>query len=255
MQEFQELNVRHNKLRKHLALIADCKDEINDAIEKQRWFRFNNTGTVIFDRDTNLLWADPMKFSYGKNGNRAPYSAADNYAEVREMLEGKNYHWVGNCLDWTIPTVDELWQLVEDKTFPPLKGDNWRIRWKRNWLTRSGCLDLDRGIDAVSNDDAYVIPCSHSLVPRAPKTTLEIFIDNLLDPIFNDYRIMELYRQLYHPPKYHLVKNPAAPPIEGFETSDLLDYISHLETQLFEFEAQAEEICARLEHWRQHLNA
>ena len=219
------------KLKAHLALIDSYKDEIIDAIGKQRWFRFNNSKTVLFDQNTNLLWADPMKFSYGKNNNRAPYSAADNYAEAREMLAGKNEHWFGNCLDWTIPTVEELWQLVEDRSCPFLRGDERRIRWHRRWLTQSGCLNLDGGIDAVSNDDAYVLPCSHSYVPRTSKTTLDIFIDNQIDPIFNDYGIMELYRRLYNPPAYPTIRRPTKPPIEGFETSDLLKYIAYLEAR------------------------
>ena len=122
------------KLKAHLALIDSYKDEIIDAIGKQRWFRLLNTRTVIFDRTTNLLWFDinyssQHPFPYGTNKNKAPYSVVDNYAEARKMLEEKNKHWLGNCMDWSIPTVEELWHLVEDKTFPLLRGDERRIRW------------------------------------------------------------------------------------------------------------------------------
>ncbi|MBQ9478809.1 MAG: hypothetical protein IJU71_04565, partial [Selenomonadaceae bacterium] len=127
----------------------------------------------------------------------------------------------------TIPTVDEFWHLIEDETFPLYR----KIKEKRKWCTQSGCMDVAQGVDAISGDDAVVLPCSHSLFSRTPKSTLEIFIDNLLDPLFNDARISELYRSLYKPPKYHFVKNPSAPPIEGFETSDLLKYIAHLEAR------------------------
>ena len=251
MQEFRELSSRHDKLKKHLELIDSFKDEIVDAIEKQRWFRLANTSTVIFDRTTNLLWFDFTSgshvFPYGTNKNKAPYSAIDNYAKAREMLALKNKHWMGNCMDWTIPTAEELWHLVEDKTFPLLRGDDRRIRWHRHWLTQSGCLDLDVGIDAVSDDDAYVIPCSHAYVPRTPKSTLEIFIDNQLDPIFHDSRISELYRRLYNPTAFPTIRRPELPPIEGFETSELMDYIACLKVQ-------ADETAERLERLRQHLN-
>lgn len=237
MSASDELNRRHDKLKKHLSAIANNKNKILDAISKQRWFHFANTSTVIFDRDTNLLWVDSQKFPYGKNGNRTPYSFAKGYAEVRKMLEGKNEHWVGNCLDWTIPTVDEFYQLIEDKTFPLLKKG--KIKGKSKWCTQSGCIDLDS--HAVSPDDAFILPCSHSLVPSTKlKSTLDIFVNNLLDPIFEDNRISELYRGLYKPPKYHLVKNPLAPPIDVFEKSDLLDYIAELESQNAKLKALAD---------------
>lgn len=236
------------KLKAHLALIDKYKNEIIEAISKQRWFRLENTKTVIFDRDTNLLWLDftatSKTFPYGKpvknfkggkvveEKNKIPYPIDDGYAEVREMLFWKNKHWLGNCMDWTIPTVDEFWQLIEDKTFPLLKGDNRAIKGKSRWCTQEGCINLDGGIDAISNDDAYVIPCSHAYVPRTPKSTLEVFIDNQLAPIFHDDRISELYRRLYNPPAFPTIRRPELPPIEGFETSDLLKYIAHLEAAI-----------------------
>lgn len=238
MSASNELSCRHEKLKKHLATIADNKKQILDAISRQRWFRFDNSRTLIFDRETNLIWADPDRYPYGKNGNKIPYSYAKNYAEVREMLKGKNKHWLGNCLDWTIPTVDEFLKLIEDKTFPLLKKG--KIKGKTKWCTQAGCINLDQNNNAVSPDDAFVLPCSHSLIPNTKlKSTLEIFSDNLLDPIFDDYRISELYRSLYKPPRYHLVKNPLAPPIEGFETSDLLKYIAELEDQIAKLKSQS----------------
>ncbi len=230
---------RHDKLKKHLALIAANKDRILDAIKHQRWFQFNNTRTVIFDRNTNLLWIDLKSFPYGKNSNKVPYSSADNYAEVKEMLDMKNAHWLGNCLDWTLPTVEEILTLVEDGTFPLLRGSR-RIRWKRHWCTQSGCIDLDQTDGAVSNEDAFVIPCSHAYVPSTPKSTLDIFIDNQLDPIFDDYEIGELYRRLYDPPLYPTIRRPVPSPISFFQKTDLLAYITDLEDQIAQFKALAD---------------
>ncbi len=223
------------KLKKHLATIDDNKDIIIAAIEKQRWFRLANTSTVIFDRDTNLLWFDISclshhPFPYGKNKDKIPYSIESNYAEVKKMLNGKNKNRLGNCMDWTIPTVDEFRQLIEDKTFPLLDLYDRTIKGQSRWCTQDGCIDLDRD-GAVSNNDAFILPCSHAYVPRTPKSTLDIFIDNLIDPIFDDDAISELYRQLYSPAAYPTIRRPTMPPIEGFEKTDLLKYIAELEEQ------------------------
>ena len=236
---------KSDELKKHLALIAANKDRILDAIKHQRWFRLENTKTVIFDRDTNLLWFDincspQHPFPYGKiaeidkNGkvvkekNKIPYPIDKNYAEVQKMLDDKNKHWLGNCMDWTIPTADEFRQLVEDETFPLYR----KIKEMRKWCTQSGCIDLERGVDNVSDEDAFIIPCSHAYVPRAPKSTLDIFINNQIDPIFVNGAISEIYRRLYNPPAYPTIRRPTKPAIKGFERTDLLEYIAELEAQL-----------------------
>ncbi len=220
-----------DKLKAHLALIDQNKNYIIEAIGRQRWFRFKNTPNVIFDRDTNMLWLDHREFPYGKNKNKIPYSIDDGYAQVRKMLAEKNRHGIGNCMDWTIPTVDEFKQLIEDKTFPLLDLYDRTIKGKSRWCTQSGCINLDRD-GVVSNDDAFILPCSHAYVPRTPKSTPDVFIDNQLDPIFHDGAINELYRRLYNPPAFPTIRRPTKPPIEGFEQSDLLKYIAELEEQL-----------------------
>lgn len=233
------------KLKNHLATIDDNKNKIIEAIEKQRWFQLKNTSTVIFDRDTNLLWFDITclshhPFPYGKDKNKIPYSIDDGYAEVKDMLIVKNKNRLGNCMDWDIPTVNEFRQLIEDKTFPLLDLYDRTIKGQSRWCTQSGCIDLERGIDVVSNEDAFILPCSHAYVRRAPKSTLDIFIDNLIDPIFNDDAINELYRRLYSPAAYPTIRRPTEPAIEGFEKTDLLKYIAELEDRIAQFKALAE---------------
>ena len=90
---------------------------------------------------------------------------------------------------------------IEDKTFPLLKGDNRAIKGQSKWCTQEGCINLDRD-GVVSNDDAFILPCSHAYVPRTPKSTPDVFIDNQLDPIFHDGAINELYRRLYRRPVF-----------------------------------------------------
>ena len=220
---------KFDRLKDHLALAADNQKALIEASEEKRWFRFRNSKNVLFDRKTNLLWLDHKDFPYGNKKNTSPYSYDDGYAEARQMLEEKNKHWIGNCIDWDIPTVDEFRQLLEDKSCPLFEKETRTIKGKRKWCTQSGCIDLERGVDVVSNEDAFILPCSHAYVPRAPKSTLDIFIDNLLDPIFNKKPIREIYRRLYSPAFWPTIRQPWAPPIDGFEMSDLLKYIAALE--------------------------
>ena len=147
------------------------------------------------------------------------------------MLSEKNSHWIGNCTDWSIPTVDEFRQLIQDETFPLYQ----KIKEKRKWCTQSGCIDLDQESAAVSQDDAFIIPCSHAYVPSTPKSTLDIFIDNLLAPIFDDNLSNALYRRLYSPAAYPTIRKAESPPVGCFQKSDLLDYISELESKIAQF--------------------
>ena len=239
MSASDESSRRRDNLKKHLSAIADNKDTLIKASEQKRWFRFQNSINVIFDRKTNLLWLDHKDFPYGKTvkkKNEIPYSIDNGYAEVRKMLSEKNKHWIGNCTDWSIPTVDEFRQLIQDKTFPLYQ----EIKKKRKWCTQSGCIDLDQESFAVSLDDAFVIPCSHAYVPSTPKSTLDIFIDNLLDPIFDNNLSNELYRRLYSPAAYPTIRKAESPHVDCFQKSDLLDYIADLESKITQFKSLAD---------------
>ncbi len=178
------------------------EEKIIAAIGKQRWFRFKNNPQVIFDRDTDLLWADLNYFPYGKNKNRDQYYSLGDYTEVRELLKEKNAQRFGDCDDWTVPTSEELWRLIEDKTFPYQGGQCWYIQNRWPWCVQHNGRLQSKDLDYSSTSgifirSAFVLPCSHSLVSRPRKPTLQIFADNNLEPIFNDNSITQLYLQTY----------------------------------------------------------
>ena len=180
-------------------------DDLLAAIQNQRWYFFENNALIIFDRDTALLWADLNHFPFRKkNGNN--YSSLNFYDEVKTLLSDTNAQNFGDYSDWKIPTPEELWQMIEDKTFPYQNGGNWRILNKFQWCVFNNqdfvAKDLDDfGATADISDtlNVAVIPCIHSLVTKnysaTPQEVLEIFIKNNLVPKFADANAGKLFAE------------------------------------------------------------
>ena len=103
-------------------------DKILNAIKSQRWFFFKNKPKVLFDRDTALLWANLQYFPWGKNNNSERYSPNNSYSEVRNLISQTNSSGIDGYKDWRVPSLFELWKMIDDKTFPFQSGDYWRIK-------------------------------------------------------------------------------------------------------------------------------
>ena len=190
-------------------LAAESTEKILDAIKDQRWYFFEERSQIIFDRDTGLLWANLEHFPWKKDvGDQAVYSDEKEYEEVKNVLEEINSQNFGGYEDWTIPTYLELWNLVEDKTFPFCEGNNWNIKkrcyWCVNYKNRLASKDLD---DSPADEDirfdhsVFVIPCSHIFASKNysgdPKEILEIFDKNNLIPKFDDEEVTQIYRKVF----------------------------------------------------------
>ena len=190
-------------------LAAESTEKILDAIKSQRWYFFEERSQIIFDRDTGLLWANLEHFPWKKDvGDQAVYSDEKEYEEVKNVLEEINSQNFGGYEDWTIPTYLELWNLVEDKTFPFCEGNNWNIKkrcyWCVNYKNRLASKDLD---DSPADEDirfdhsVFVIPCSHIFASKNysgdPKEILEIFDKNNLIPKFDDEEVTQIYRKVF----------------------------------------------------------
>ena len=202
--------------RKINELSGSGVDRILNAIKNQRWFFFKNKPKVLMDRDTALLWASLQYFPYRKNNNQNTYSAS----EVPNFINSTNSNGIDGYNDWRIPTPFELWKMIEDRTFPFKEGGNWQIKGLYPWCVfyngniKFKDLDDSGALTDLGYNDGGIIPCSHAVVPKdyeenispANKVysekekllmTLNVFVTNGLEPIFNDAAITELFRQIY----------------------------------------------------------
>ena len=187
-------------------------DRILDAIKEQRWYFFKNKPKVLMDKYTGILWANLDYFDY-LNENGGAYTL-EEIISIVEDLEIDEY-----C-NWEIPKTYDLWKLVEDKDYIFLQGENWRIEdfyyWAVEYNEKIYSKDLDyEGANAsLEDNDSAIIPCSKEItdsnyeynVSKNNKVytererlqfTLNLFIDNDLEPIFNDEEITKLYRKMY----------------------------------------------------------
>ena len=206
--------------RKINELSGSGVDRILNAIKNQRWFFFKNKPKVLMDRDTALLWANLDYFPYRKNNNSDPYSDRYSLNEVQGLINTTDLNDIDGYTDWKIPTAFEFWKLVEERNSPYSKNDNWYVKglykWCINYNGDYRCKNLngEGATNSLENNNVFVIPCSHAVAPNdyekniAPINTiysekekllmtLNVFVTNGLEPIFNDAAITELFRQIY----------------------------------------------------------
>lgn len=184
-------------------------DKILEAIKNQRWYFFKNKPKIIMDRNTGILWANLDYFQYNKSEN-----ANDNYGreECNNIIENLS---MDGITDWILPKHEDFKYMIRDKSFPFKKGTGYCIKSMRYWY-----CDID-GYDGIDLDNlswnysAYsIMPCCYSLtnpeyasnVSKNSKIytekerlnfTLNIFIENNLQPMFVDDKITELFRRVH----------------------------------------------------------
>lgn len=213
MENLNILIKRKNELNRTIQeidmLAAESTAKVLDAIDRQRWFFFDETSQIIFDRETGLIWANLDHFPWKKDDEeQLVYSDENDYKEVTELLEEMNYQNFGGYGSWKIPTHIELWKLVEDKSFPFCEGNNWNIKkrcyWCVSYKNNIASKDLDDSpadADIKSNHSVFVIPCSHEFITEnfsgTAKEILEIFDKNNLIPKFDDEEISKIYRKIF----------------------------------------------------------
>lgn len=215
--ELSKIEQKLNKINEEInSLSGSGIDRILEAIKTQRWYFFKNKPKVLMDKETGLLWANLDYFKYYVEGgdsvnNRGKYNNNDAKYIVNTLsLDDYN--------NWQIPTLEEFIKMIKDKTFPFKEGNNYSIKKCEYWVcsdyndSKIGLdeLRLLRNIWAKGN----ILPCNSSLVYESYKNdiiednkvytekeklqfTLNLFIDNNLEPIFNDAEITKLYRKIF----------------------------------------------------------
>lgn len=236
MSDLRDLISKKEYLENKLAEIEKlCTEEnenkILEAIKNQRWFFFKNKTKVMMDKDTGYLWANLDYFPYCEEGGECYYLDKD---ELNNVIKAYNFSGID---DFRIPNPYELWDMINDKTFPFQSGHDWRILYKDYWLVnyegniRSKDLDYEGSTNHLSSSVSYLLPCSDILVKgtsyandvseknkifsdrEKAKFTLDLFLKNDLEPIFKPIydeegnptlyneseceEITKLYRKIY----------------------------------------------------------
>lgn len=235
--QLDEINQKINDLS------GSAFDKILGAIKEQRWYFFKNKPKVLMDKYSGLLWANLDYFPYCKEGN-------DYYSynmDLDRVDEEMNKISIDEFNNWRIPTSDELWKMIEDKTFPFQEGEGWSIKNQISFLVNYNSygqgLNLIHyykyGRNAIGNYASCLLPCNDSITYDTYKNdiseknliytekerlqfTLNLFVNNELCPIFNDENITNLYKKIY------------------FEKPILLDQLSKIQSQIDELEKSQE---------------
>lgn len=233
--KLNEMNGEINKLSN----IA--KNRILDAINKQRWFFFKNKPKIIMDKKTGLLWPNLNYFNYKKDKDK--YYGLQGAREVVKNLNIYNYN------NWKIPNEKQIMSIIDDKKFV-----------FRNIINKENyCYCFDDYNNSVKNLDDYsmskqsysigittysvnaiLIPCYSNLTDynyekdikidnkiyterEKQQFTLDIFLKNDLQPIFDDQEITELYRKIYFDkPKLLQRLNSLQEEIDNLQSVELL---------------------------------
>lgn len=199
-----EINAEINQLS------SDSRDTILEAIKKQRWYFIKNKPKVLLDRNTGYLWANLNYFPYAKQPGNNSYDFPEANQAICDF-EGDGY------THWEFPLSDDFKEMIADKTFPFQKGSNHRILNLLYWHCKGGCCislyDLN-GELASFGRDCYVIPYDRSLADADYKhdvsadnkvytekerlqRTLDLFVQNGLQPIFDDEAVTDLFYKMY----------------------------------------------------------
>lgn len=223
------------------ALSGDGIEKILDGIEKQRWFFFKNKPKVVLDKFTGILWANLDYFTFY---NAESSSHTYTYNEALNLVDGLDLDGYKN---WAIPTSFQMISMIDDKSFPFQEGNYHRIKNLDYWFASDGddyCIDLDNYNMGQAN--VYLLPCNTSLTSEEYERnvmdenrvytlteklqfTLDIFVNNNLEPIFDDLEANEYYQKIYVDKKkllsdYDIVCNKIKKMENQIKLSSVFDY-------------------------------
>ncbi|MCE5221190.1 MAG: hypothetical protein LLF98_07960 [Clostridium sp.] len=207
--ELSKIEQQLNKINEDIKnLSGKGIDRILEAIKEQRWYYFKNKPKVLMDRNTGLIWANPNYFKVIKN------ESSYKIDEAKEIVE--NLIMDGHQ-NWKIPNEFQFCTLIDDITFPEYTGNSKQI------FGNSGViLNYNEKINYIWTDNDYPKTTDHGvLFPTSEEITyqeyesnvssdnnvyteverlqftLNLFVNNNLEPIFNNNEITELYKKIY----------------------------------------------------------
>lgn len=191
-------------------LSSDSRDTILEAIKKQRWYFIKNKPKVLLDRNTGYLWANLNYFPYAKSGNSSYNNRQEAEQAIRDF-DGDGY------THWEMPLFDDFKEMIADKTFPFQQGDNHQILncyyWHCN-MTGHSSDGINLYVLDTVNVAYNVIPYDRSLADADYKhdvsaenkvytekerlqRTLDLFVQNGLQPIFEEDAVTDLFYKMY----------------------------------------------------------
>ncbi|WP_298585864.1 hypothetical protein [uncultured Megasphaera sp.] len=191
-------------------LSSDSRDTILEAIKKQRWYFIKNKPKVLLDCNTGYLWANLNYFPYAKSGNSIYNNRQEAEQAIRDF-DGDGY------THWEMPSLDDLRYMIADKTFPFKRGRDYEILGYHLWYCGDGStvnMDYSDKPQSDYHDWGYLIPYERSLSDTSYKNdvawgnrvytekerlqrTLDLFVQNGLQPIFEDEAVTELFYKVY----------------------------------------------------------
>lgn len=203
-----DLEVQLNEINEEINKLSSVGiDKILEAIGKQRWFFFKNKPKVIMDKETGFLWPNLDYFEYEKEN--------DGYTceEVNEIIKNLS---IDGYKSWKIPKENKVEKIMEDKNSPLRKFNSFLQNY--GWIKRNSELmiaDFNSGYVKISyTSKAKLLLYCDELVKgdynkdinednriytkkEKQQFTLDIFLNNEFQPIFNDEEITELYKRIY----------------------------------------------------------
>lgn len=232
VQNLQELQQKREEILSKIKEIEkDTKgtDTILEALKNQRWYFFKNKKTVLFDKDSGLLWANLNYFPYGEkqgNGSYSYYGWKDiDYQDWKEKIEEiiAAFDFEG-VTGFRIPDAYEFWNAIEDTTIPFHESSShyqlkqipcWFVMYQNELCTKN-TNSSDANATNLIKFSSCIMPCSSYLIDRLDyqnevintsnsiytekerlQHLLDIFVKHELQPIFNDEKATEAYNKIY----------------------------------------------------------
>lgn len=187
-------------------------DRILESIRDQRWYFFKNKPKVLMDKFTGILWANLDYYNYAKDEDGTTHEYNENYSDIFQLD-------IDGYIGWNLPTKKQFITMIDDVSFPFASGYEHYIKEKANWRiengSQAGCINLmNCYLYNIYTNASYWLPCNMSITTEdyeksvSPENkvyteqerlqfTLNLFVDNNLEPIFDNEEITELYRKIY----------------------------------------------------------